>query len=276
MLSRVPINLRLYLSWFVESHTLLALSGFFALFVPLRRLWPAVGNRETFIVMAAVVLIVWATYCAWLVFGDWWYQRFLLTLLAVPDAWYRRRAVSAYRAGGSFVRAAIVLIVVSLGLYQLDIAVSRGVFGNREGRRRFVDAAELVRRVTEPNSAIASLDHSGSLRYYGGRMTINFGSVPDQSFDAVVDWLSEHGVRTYLAIEEWELPEIRQRFSTNRCMRVLDGPPVAVLEWPGKMQLFDLTGTRQEKEPIVARPAPGPLSTARPVAPPRLVLSPAP
>ena len=133
-----------------------------------------------------------------------------------------------------------------------------------------------MRRVTEPNSAIASLDHSGSIRYYGGRMTINFGSVPDQSFDAVVDWLSEHGVRTYLAIEEWELPEIRQRFSTNRCMRVLDLPPVAVLEWPRRMQLFDLTGTRQEKDPIVARPAPGSLSTARPVAPPRLVLSPAP
>jgi hypothetical protein len=107
-------------------------------------------------------------------------------------------------------------------------------------------------------------------------MTINFGSVPDQSFDAVVDWLSEHGVRTYLAIEEWELPEIHQRFSTNRCMRVLDLPPVAVLEWPLRMQLFDLTGTRLEKEPIVARPAPGPLSTARPVAPPKLVLSPAP
>ena len=101
--------------------------------------------------------------------------------------------------------------------------------------------------MTEPNSAIASLDHSGSIRYYGGRMTINFGFVPDQSFDAVVDWLSEHGVRTYLAIEEWELPEIRQRFSTNRCMRVLDLPPVAVLEWPRRMQLFDLTGTRQEK-----------------------------
>ena len=47
VLSRVPTNLRLYLSWFVESHTLLALSGVFALFVPLRRLWPAVDNRET-------------------------------------------------------------------------------------------------------------------------------------------------------------------------------------------------------------------------------------
>jgi hypothetical protein len=276
VLSRVPVNLRLYLSWFVESHTLLALAGFFALFVPLRQLWPAVGNRETLIVMAAVVVIVWATYCAWLVFGDWWYQRFLLT--SWPFLMLGTGAVLAfaYRAGGRFVRPIIVLIVVSLGLYQLDIAVSRGVFGNRDGRRRFVDAAELVRRVTEPNSAIASLDHSGSIRYYGGRMTINFGSVPDQSFDAVVDWLSEHGVRTYLAIEEWELPEIRQRFGTNRCMRVLDGPPVAVLEWRQKMRLFDLTGTWREKESIVARPAPGALPTARPVAQARLVLSPAP
>ena len=276
VLSRVPINLRLYLSWFVESHTLLALSGFFALFVPLRRLWPAVGNREIFIAMAAVVLIVWATYCAWLVFGDWWYQRFLLS--SWPFLMLGTGAVRCLRIVQAAVSSEQSWSSSSYrsALYQLDIAVSRGVFGNREGRRRFVDAAELVRRVTEPNSAIASLDHSGSLRYYGGRMTINFGSVPDQSFDAVVDWLSEHGVRTYLAIEEWELPEIRQRFSTNRCMRVLDLPPVAVLEWPRRMQLFDLTGTRQEKEPIVARPAPGPLSTARPVAPPRLVLSPAP
>jgi len=276
VLSRVPINLRLYLSWFVQSHTLLALAGFFALFVPLRRLWPAVANRETFIVMAAVVVVVWATYCAWLVFDDWWYQRFLLSSWPFLMLGTGAVLVFVYRTGGTFVRAAVILIVASLGLYQLNIAVSLGVFGNRDGRRRFVDAAELVRRVTEPNSAVASLDHSGSLRYYAGRMTINFASVPDQSFDAVVDWLSEHGVRTYLAVEEWELPEIRHRFSTNRCMRVLDWPPVAVLEWPGRMQLFDLTGTRPEKQPIVARPASGPLPTARPVAPASLVLSPVP
>jgi len=275
-LSRVPINLRLYLTWFVETHTLLGLCGFFALFVPLRRLWPAVGNRDVFIVMAGVVLVVWATYCAWLIFQEWWYQRFLLTSWPFLMLGTGAVLVCAYRAGASLVRVAVVVTAVALGLHQLDTAISLGVFGNREGRRRFVDAANLVRRVTEPNSAIASLDHSGSLRYYGGRMTINFGSVPDQSFDAVVDWLAAHGVRTYLALEEWELLEVRQRFGSNRCMRVLDRPPVAVLEWPGKMQLFDLTGTRQEEAPIVARPAPGPLSTARPVAPARFVLTPAP
>jgi hypothetical protein len=42
------------------------------------------------------------------------------------------------------------------------------------------------------------------------------------------------------------------------------------------MRLFDLTGTWREKESIVARPAPGALPTARPVAQARLVLSPAP
>ena len=143
MLSRVPINLRLYLSWFVESHTLLALSGFFALFVPLRRLWPAVGNRETFIAMAAVVVIVWATYCAWLVFGDWWYQRFLLTSWPFLMLGTGAVLVFAYRAGGSVVRAAVVLVVriarAAISSTSLCRAVSSAIgmagVGSLTGRR---------------------------------------------------------------------------------------------------------------------------------------------
>ena len=276
-LSRVSTNLRLYLHVVRRVAHAPGVCGFFALFVPLRRLWPAVGNRDVFIVMAGVVLVVWATYCAWLIFEDWWYQRFLLTSWPFLMLGTGAVLVFAYRAGASFVRAAVVVTVVALGLYQLDTAMSLGVvrqprrpasFCGRREARATGDGAKQRNREPRPLRIHPLLRRPDDDQF--------FGSVPDQSFDAVVDWLSAHGVRTYLALEEWELAEVRQRFGANRCMRVLDRPPVAVLEWPGKMQLFDLTGTRQETAPIVARPAPGPLATAGPVAPARLVLTPAP
>jgi hypothetical protein len=270
--SRVLTNLTLYLQWFVEAHTPVALLGFVAILIPSRRLWPAVRDRSIFIVIAAFVIAVWGIYCAWLVFDAWWFARFLLSSWPFIMLGVGAFAVAAYRAGGRLARSLLVAAVVAVGLFQFDFAVKQGTFQARDGRRRFVAVARLVHRVTDENSVIISLDHSGSIRYYGGRMTMNYAWIPNHSLDPIVEWLSARGVRTYVAAEGNELDEIRQRFAGNACLRILDESPLAIYEHPGRMLLFDLTKSGPPgRDTFIERDVPVD-ETAPPVSPPRIVL----
>ncbi len=252
---RMPVNLQLYLTWLAESHTPIALVGLLAVFVPLRRIRLPLQTIDLSIVIALFVGFVWALYCAWLIFDVWWFTRFMLSswpfiMLALGGI-----VVSLYAASPRSLRALVVAAVIALGLYQFHFAREWQTFGARDGRRRFVAAARLIRAVTGGNSVVLSKDHNGSIRYYGGRMTIDYSWMPrGASLDAGLQWLKSHGVPAYLAVEDWELPEVRAKFAGSDALRALDRPPVAIYEHPGRMLLFDLTDPRPpEARPVVER-----------------------
>jgi hypothetical protein len=269
-LSRVWANARLYFGWFAEAHTPIALCGFVAIFVPLRQWRPGMQTRELSLVIATFVSAVWLIYCAWLVFDAWWFMRFLLSSWPFLMLGIGGIAMAGYAASPRYARPLVVLAVVALGIYQVDFANDWRAFGSRDGRRRFVAAARVVRDHTDRYSVIISNDHSGSIRYYGGRMTMNYAWMNGGPLlDSIVEWLQANGARTYLAVEDWEMPEVRRRFAGSVSLRALDGAPVATYEEPGKMLLFDLTEPRApdalpdvERDmdigPRAVRPAPAP------------------
>jgi Dolichyl-phosphate-mannose-protein mannosyltransferase len=253
-LNRVPTNLRLYLQWFVEEHTPIVLAGFAAILVPRRRWWPGVADRGIFFVLSAFVVAVWGIYSAWLVFDAWWFSRFLLSSWPVIMLGAGALAHAAYRSGYPRARTLTVLVVAALVAFQFNRAVMHGSFTAREARRRFIGVADLVRRMTDPNSVVISLDHSGSIRYYGGRTTMLFSWIPGHRLDSIVEFLKAHGVRTYLAAQDWELPEIRERFQGNATLQVLDHPPIASYHSGGEMLLFDLTAPTTDSIVTVVEP----------------------
>jgi hypothetical protein len=219
------------------------------------------------------VVGVWGIYCAWLVFDLWWFTRFLLSSWPFIMLGVGSVAVAAYRYRGRNVRALVVLFVLALAFFQIDFAREQDTFGTRLGRRRFVGVARLVARTTDRNSVILSIDHSGSLRYYGGRMTIMLGGIQDGTLDTVVEWLEAHGAHPYLAVEEWELAELKRRFAGSRTLGALDVPPVAVYEWGGKMRLFDLAVPLVPARKTLVESVTDIGPTAVPVAPPGLVFT---
>ena len=181
--------------------------------------------------------------------------------------------VAAYRYRGRDIRALVVVSVLALVLFQIDFAREQNTFGTSNGRGRFVAVARLVQRVTDSNSVILSIDHSGSIRYYGGRMTIMLGAVQEGTLDMVVEWLQAHGAHPYLAVEEWEITELRQRLAGSRTLRALDVPPVAVHEWGGKTRLFDLAEPLVPGRQTIVESGTDIGPTAGPVAPPGLVFT---
>ena len=97
-------------------------------------------------------------------------------------------------------------------------------------------------KVKSRSAKSLALNHSGSVRYYGGRMTINIGNVGDGvPLDDIVDWLQQRGVRTYATFEDWEIKEFSTRFAGAARLAALKRPPRATFTDPGQVMVFELS-----------------------------------
>ena len=265
--SNVPTNLRQYLGWLIEAHTPAVLLGAFAVFVPLRRFWPSTSDRAVFGVMAAFVVGLWGIYCAWKVFDSWFFCRFLLS--SWPFMMLGTAAVAMWmaRLKPGVATPIVAAAVIALGIVQVRFAMNHSAFEIGWNTRRYSTTARLVRLTTERNSVVLALNHSGSIRYYAGRTTMNIANFEGR-LDQIVDWLADHEVHTYAVLEDWEVPEFESKFAGARHLAALSRP-IGIFEDPGKVVVFDLTGSRRISEPTVIRGldagwrAPGPASAPR-------------
>src|SRR6185503_3124035 len=119
-----------------------------------------------------MILVTLACYLAYLRFDVWWFLRFLLpaagaaaTLIAV-GAITLARVVP--RPWGLF---AAIATLAMLAVSTVPFAAREGVFGGIQAlERRYVDAGEFVARRLPGNAVVFAAQHSGSVRFYGGRM----------------------------------------------------------------------------------------------------------
>lgn len=278
VLSRIPENLRLYTTWLVQSHTLLALCGLAAALLPLRVIWGRAPERSALVTVAVFTAAVWLSYCAWAVFDAWWFTRFLLATWPFIMLGVGAVLMHVVRAPIPGARVMVAVFVVVVGVVQFRFGVSHGVFALGDANRRFIGVSQMVQRTTGPRSVVFSLDFSGSIRYYGGRMTLNYSQLDEDRLDEAVTWFTQRGVRAYAALAEIEVAAFKERFAPAVALRSLDYP-VAMYENPGKTFLFELstdaaahTGT--SVQPVIERDARPGWFAVPPVAPPSLVLAP--
>ncbi len=236
--SHVPANLARYGAWLLSSQTPFVLIGLIAIAVPHRRLWPR-QHGPSFIVAAALfVLGLWALYSAYLVFDAWWYLRFLLAgwpFMMIGTARITEVAVARWRWPGW----AAASLVIALGVWNVRAAVRLGAFDQWRSERRYALVGLSVRSATPDDSALLAWQHSGSLRYYGGRMTIRFDQMDPEWLDQAVAWLDARGVRAYAVLDESERAYFERRFAGQRSAAL--GPPIVV--WGGRPStyLYDLS-----------------------------------
>jgi hypothetical protein len=230
-------NIKSYAVWFTSVHTPLALAGLAALAVPARGLWPGTPDRGVILLIGAFTGGLWLMYCSYQVFDTSFYLRFLLpswpfimiglaTVLMAPARWSRRRVVAA----------AATVAMVLLGVRGIREADRAGWFSQREGESRYVTAGKFTRLATPDNSVVLAMQHSGSLRYYGGRMTIQYDSLGPSSLDGAVAWLADRGVHAYALLDGWEVPRFRARFTGQTTIARLDTPVFQYRD----MTLYDL------------------------------------
>jgi hypothetical protein len=246
-ISYVRTNIRNYVGWFVQTATPLACVGALALLAPARSIWTGERARQALPIAAAVVAVVWTTYFVYEVWDAWWYLRFLLPSYPFILAGVGAVAAAMVRGRPRRARIALAAVVLVWGGFQIRVALERRAFDIWKDDRRGVAVADMVRALTDRDSLVFAGEHTGSLRFYGGRMTGYYLFMRPEWMDRSIDWLKEQEIHPYLLVEDWELPEVRNRFEGTRVGRLIDGAPAAVFREPGTIYLFDLL--RAEGQP---------------------------
>jgi len=238
--AHVVPNIRNYVGWLVSSQTPVPFLGLAALFVPVRRLWPGVGDRRVLGGVALMICVVWAQYCGYLVFPDWMFLRFLLPSWPFMMLGVGAIATAAARGRAPAIAVAVAWVVLLLGVYDAQVAAARGAFDEWRTNRRFIDVAGRVRQSTEEASVIMTVLQSGSIRYYAGRQTLRFDYLGSDWLDRSVEWLTARGVHVYALLDQSEIADFRRRFSRQRTVERLDESLLFAYRGSTTMYFYDL------------------------------------
>jgi hypothetical protein len=219
--SNVLPNAQRYVALLVQSYTALALVGIPALIVPAPRLWPCVKDRTVLIVVALFVFSLLAQYLAYEPASGEGYLRFLLPCW--PAVMVAAARVLSLLSRPRWAAALIAVAVVAYaGAGARRMCESGGCDPRSE--RKYPAVAALVRARTEPGSVIYAFQHSGSMRYYGGRMTLRFDLLDPEWLDRSVEWFAARGIHAYVVLDAWEIERFRERFAGQQRLVRLDVP----------------------------------------------------
>jgi hypothetical protein len=222
-LEHAAANLTRYPAWWLQSQGILA----FLFLISLLRLHTT--RRSEARVLMAFAAAVFVSYVFYLPFEPWWFLRFLLpavplALLFCADAvqWATSRLSVTSR-----VMALVVFTLATLGhAWMFAARIPLAAVG--EGEQKYADAGLFVGRVTPENAVVIATQHSGSIRYYSGRLTLRYDLLDPEWLDRAIAALESSGRPVYLLLDDWELPVFRQRFAGQHALRYVDRAPTAV------------------------------------------------
>ena len=122
-------------------------------------------------------------------------------------------------------------------------ARSVGAFGLQQSEHRYLDVAEFVRGLP-PDAVFVTLQYSGSLWYYQSATLLRWDWIDADEIDDAIAQLSEKGRPVFAVFDDWELPQVRQRFTGTRFVQRLTSPIFEVGR-PNeiKAQIYAITGT---------------------------------
>jgi hypothetical protein len=195
--------------------------------------------RREFLVVVGFALGVWLLYLFYLPFEAWWFLRFLVA--GVPVV-FLLGAEAVSRAAGQSATVRVVALgafTVIVGSHVSRFIDTRDILEIGRGERRYIEPALHVASTVPPDAAILAMQHSGSLRYYTGRLIVRWDALDPAWLDRAVTFLRGRGVATYLVIESWEDERFRARFAGQRTLAELDRGPMATARG-GDVRIYSL------------------------------------
>ena len=245
--SNILPNLSRYPVWLWQSQSPFVVLALLPLLPPFNR----VADRPAVRLCAALFGATLFSYLVYMHFEEWWYLRFLLpampalfVLVATGLIALRQRIGEPW--GG------IVAIAVALVMLTMTTRFNYGHVGprdNQDGERRYVDVGAFVQRSLPPNAVVLAVQESGSIRYYGGRMTIRWDLIDRDWTTRAAAELERLGLHPYLVTEDFELPQLRDWFGLPVGSQ-LPWPLVARMRERGGVSVHDLASQPGTISPV--------------------------
>jgi hypothetical protein len=208
--SNILPNLARYPVWLWQSQSPMVLLAL----VPLLPRFGRDVDRPAVRLCAALFGGTLVSYLMYAPFEEWWYLRFLLpaipAMLVLMSTGMVVLARRLPRARGRVVVTGVALLVI---VYTTRLNQAHGVFGPLQaGERRYADVGTYVYQALPRNAVIFSVQQSGSVRYYSGRMTIRWDLIDRDWTARAAGEVEGLGLHPYMVIEDWELPQMRAWF----------------------------------------------------------------
>jgi hypothetical protein len=237
-LAYLQTNLTRYVGWLLQSESWLVVVT--VLPIAIRRVRQAVvliGGTPLVALFAAAVV---ASYLFYLPFEDWWFLRFLLPafpILFVFEAVAVDWAVRNFR--GPFARLTLALILIVSFAYRAWFVTAHGLMRVGGDEQRYVAVGEYIDRALPPNAVVLSMQHSGSVRYYSGRLTFRYDLLSPTRLPSVLEWFRARGFRPYILLDDSEETDYRRRFGADSAVARLEMRVLAEMTSPVRVRLYD-------------------------------------
>ena len=254
LLSNVWPNARLYASWLWESQSPWLLLALLPCAPPLA----TTMNRRAIAACAALCVAALASYLSYSQFEVWWYLRFLMPAFAAFAVLIAAGVVAIARTvpppyGRTAAAVALSLMVTTT----VSFATARGVFGGlRAAERRYIDVGEFAGERLPSNAILFAVQHSGSLRFYSGHLTLRFDWVQKEWAAGVSGGIERLGFHPYLIADDFEIPQVRSQFGLAE-EAPLPWPVVARMRDLGGLTVYDMATRPEGAQPMALEPGSG-------------------
>ena len=215
-------NLANYPLWWLQSQGMLA---FIFVLAAIRRHTP--HKREAVVLMAFGVSVFLA-YLFYIPFDVWWFLRFLIPAMPLAFLFCAdviESATSRFLRAARF--AALSAFTIASAAHAVNFSRQLSILQSGDGEQKYVDAGVFIDRATPPEAVVLSMQHSGSIRYYSGRLTLRYDSLDPAWLDRAIATLGRLGRPVYLLLDEWEEEPFRARFAGQQALNQLALPTAA-------------------------------------------------
>ena len=107
----------------------------------------------------------------------------------------------------------------------LGVWVGRSAFHVRTDEARYVNAGRIGAGLPA-NAVILSNQHSGSLRYYAGRITMRFEWLDPDMYVPALEHFERLSRPVYVVLDDWEREIFKSRYAAVSDLSWLDRPPL--------------------------------------------------
>ena len=204
-------------------------------------LWRSPPPRRFAMSLAATLgVAVWSCYLFYLTFDEWWYLRFLLgsfptleAFTAVAVVWIANVAPASWRL------LLTLALIVPLSIARVQFARDAGAFVSWKLESRYAEVGRYVATHLPRNAVLYSYQQSGSLRFYGDRLTLCVEFLEPGWLDRSTGVMRDLGYTPYLVFEEPEAQYIREKFGPYSSLGKLDWKPLVEFTTSPPVRIYD-------------------------------------
>jgi hypothetical protein len=236
-------NVRRYSTWLADAEALVVVAAMlpFILHSADESGSRRVPRKVALLALAGFVLATCAAYLLYLPFEDWSYLRFFLPAFPCLCVLAGLGVVDVIARLPSAVRdLATVVVVALLAVQGVRYARSHAVFEIRDATRQYAEIGAFIRERLPERAVFIALQHSGSARYYSGRLTVRYDAIPPDGLDMVIADLRRAAYRPYFLLEDWERDSFRERFGAHSMLAALDRRPLVTVANNSRASIYDL------------------------------------